>query len=73
MINIPDTCPCCGSSRFFKVDSQTANSGFSAGKAAIGGILFGPIGLLGGALGKKHSYMTMVCRDCQFTHTYQLY
>ncbi len=44
----------CGESlKWKKVDST--NKGFSVGKAAVGGILFGAIGLVGGALGKKKS------------------
>ena len=34
-----------------KID--TASKGFIVGKAAAGAILFGPVGLVGGALGKK--------------------
>ena len=48
----PSRCPMCKSTReWIKVD--TTKKGFSAGKAAFDVILFGPIGFLGGALGKK--------------------
>ena len=51
----PKSCPMCGeTSRWKQVDNS--NKGFSLGKAAVGGILLGPVGLLGGALGKKKVY-----------------
>ena len=47
----PNRCPMCGEKkRWIEVD-QT-KKGFSVGKAAVGGLLLGPVGLLGGALGK---------------------
>ena len=39
--------------------------GFSGGKAALGAILVGPIGLAAGALGKKKR--TYRCTQCGFT------
>ena len=52
MSEAPSRCPMCKSTReWIKVD--TTKKGFSAGKTAFGGILYGPIGRLGGALGKK--------------------
>lgn len=67
MSSAPFRCPMCKSkSDWIKVD--TTKKGFSAGKAAFGGILFGPIGLLGGALGKKK--VTYACRNCGFQHEY---
>ena len=39
--------------------------GVSLGKAAIGGILLGPVGLLGGALGKKK--VIYQCKKCGYT------
>lgn len=63
----PVKCPMCGNSlEWKKVD--TANKGFSVGKAAVGGILLGPVGLVGGALGKKKS--TYYCGKCGFSHEY---
>ncbi|MEE5992415.1 MAG: hypothetical protein V3G42_04150 [Oscillospiraceae bacterium] len=47
---------------------DTSNKGFSVGKAAVGGILLGPVGLLGGALGKKT--VTYCCGNCGFQHDY---
>ncbi|MBQ2941505.1 MAG: hypothetical protein IJD97_04645 [Clostridia bacterium] len=67
MAYIPNSCPMCGEmTRWRSVD--TAHKGFSVGKAAIGGILLGPVGLVGGALGKKKT--TYCCGKCGFTHEY---
>ena len=63
----PEKCPMCGEKdKWIMVDS--GNKGFSVGKAAAGAILLGPVGLLGGALGKhKECYC---CGKCGFTHEY---
>jgi RNA polymerase subunit RPABC4/transcription elongation factor Spt4 len=43
-------CPKCGSTQL------TANTkGFGVGKAAVGGLLLGPVGLLGGFIWKRQS------------------
>lgn len=63
----PMKCPVCGSYKWMKVDKS--KKGFSVGKAAAGGILLGPVGLLGGALGKKT--VTYYCPDCHFEHEYR--
>lgn len=64
----PKQCPMCGEICMWKkVDTQ--NKGFSVGKAAFGGLLFGPIGLLGGALGKKKVWYA--CGKCGFQHEYK--
>ena len=52
-------CPNCGS-HHIHIDKK----GFSLGKAAVGGVLLGPIGLLGGMLGGKKLKQT--CLDCGF-------
>lgn len=50
-------CPRCGS------DSITANKkGFGLGKAAVGGLLIGPVGLLGGLFGSKK--IKVFCLKC---------
>ena len=57
----------CGeTSKWVMVDTQ--NKGFSVGKAALGGFLLGPVGLLGGALGKKK--VLYICGKCGFQHEY---
>ncbi|HHX96354.1 MAG TPA: hypothetical protein GX687_02670 [Clostridia bacterium] len=67
MAGAPMACPMCGEiDKWKKVDTQ--NKGFSVGKAAIGGVLLGPVGLVGGALGKKKS--RYYCGSCKFSHEY---
>lgn len=44
-------CPKCG--RVMKAIGES-HGGVSAGKAVVGAALLGPVGLLGGLLGKKH-------------------
>lgn len=48
----PQCCPSCGEESGWNAVDQS-NKGFSVGKAAAGAVLLGPVGLLGGALGKK--------------------
>ena len=63
----PSACPICGEQkRWIEVDQS--KKGFSVGKAAVGGLLLGPVGLLGGALGKKKA--TYYCANCGFEHEY---
>lgn len=63
----PTKCPMCNESmKWIKVDQ--AKKGFSVGKAAFGAVLLGPVGLVGGALGKKKVYYC--CGKCGFEHEY---
>ena len=63
----PVKCPMCGEIAKWKI-VDVSNKGFSVGKAAVGGLLLGPIGLLGGALGKKK--VCYCCGKCGFQHEY---
>ena len=53
-------CPKCRSEQF-----ATGTQGFGLGKAAAGGLLLGPVGLLGGLFGSKKVKMT--CLKCAHT------
>mgnify|MGYP000852640896 FL=1 len=46
-------CPKCGSNQI-----TAGNKGFGLGKAAAGGLLLGPAGLLGGLVGSKKVMVT---------------
>jgi stress response protein SCP2/tellurite resistance protein len=50
-------CPRCHSSNI-----RTGQKGFGIGKAAIGGLILGPVGLLGGFIGKNQLKLT--CNNC---------
>lgn len=63
----PDKCPMCGERLNWKL-VDTSNKGFSVGKAAVGAVLLGPVGLVGGALGKKKQ--CYCCGKCGFSHEY---
>ncbi|MGN0584241.1 MAG: hypothetical protein ACI4JD_02195 [Ruminococcus sp.] len=67
MARAPLCCPMCNNSATWK-KVDTAKKGFSVGKAAVGGLLLGPVGLVGGALGKKKS--AYYCGKCGFSHEY---
>lgn len=63
----PIKCPVCNEKDgWLKVDER--KKGFSLGKAAVGGFLFGGLGLLGGILGKKRQ--SYFCKKCGFKHEY---
>ena len=63
----PKQCPMCGEKERWK-HIDDAKKGFSGGKALVGGIFLGPIGLVAGAIGKrKHLY---ICANCGFEHEY---
>lgn len=63
----PKNCPVCGErEKWILIDES--KKGFSVGKAAVGAVLLGPVGLVGGALGKKKHYY--YCSKCGFSHEY---
>ena len=64
----PEKCPVCGNKDTWKVVDES-KKGFSVGKAAVGAVLLGPIGLVGGALGKKQRFF--YCAKCGFGHEYK--
>ena len=57
--NLEDSikCPKCGSTQI-----TAGNKGFGFGKAAIGAVALGPVGLLGGLIGSKKVIVT--CLNC---------
>ena len=63
----PKKCPMCGEKQKWILVDQT-KKGFSVGKAAAGAVLLGPVGLIGGALGKKK--VAYACGSCGFQHEY---
>lgn len=65
--HVPEKCPSCGDSKQWSLAGQP-KKGFSVGKAAVGGVLLGPVGVAGGALGKKKK--AYVCGNCGFQHVY---
>ena len=57
------SCPRCGTGYLQAIGERTG--GFSGGKAVLGAIIAGPLGLAAGALGKKK--ITYVCNRCGYT------
>ena len=57
------TCPKCGMGVLRAVSER--KGGFSGGKAVVGAVVLGPVGLLGGALGRKKT--TYQCNKCGYT------
>lgn len=67
MAKAPKKCPMCGEkTKWIMVDKS--HKGFSVGKAAVGALVVGPVGLVGGALGKKT--ISYCCGNCGFSHDY---
>lgn len=63
MANLNNTrCPRCHIG-FLSSESERVG-GFSGGKAVLGAVIAGPIGLAAGALGKKK--VTYVCGSCGY-------
>lgn len=54
-------CPYCGSD---DIQVFGAKKGFSAGKALVGGVLLGPVGLLAGAAGSNKQETKCCCNHC---------
>lgn len=69
MAKAPASCPVCGEKYGWKI-VDSGSKGFSFGKAVAGAVLVGPVGLVGGALGKKKA--TYFCKKCNFQHDYDL-
>lgn len=63
----PNKCPMCGEQQRW-IQTDESKKGFSLGKAVAGGLLLGPVDLLGGALGKKK--VAYCCGNCGFQHEY---
>lgn len=55
--DLPVKCPKCGS-----LQVNSSKKGFGLGKAVGGGLLLGPVGLLGGLFGSRKVYIT--CLKC---------
>ena len=68
MKKAPKKCPMCNEEKGWKLVGED-KKGFSGGKAAAGAVLFGPVGLVGGALGKKRK--TYACANCHFKQEYK--
>ena len=56
-----DSCVICPKCRA-KNAISAGNKGFGLGKATVGGLLLGPVGLLGGLIGSKKTVIT--CLNC---------
>lgn len=56
-------CPKCGMGIMHSVSER--KGGFSGGKALVGAVIAGPIGLAAGALGKKK--VLYQCNKCGYT------
>lgn len=68
MAKAPKKCPMCSAKNEWKLVDKS-KKGFSGGKAVVGAVVFGPIGILGGTFGKK--YQTFICAKCKFQHEYK--
>lgn len=69
MERAPDKCPKCGSSKMWH-RIRSSEKKFSAGKAYVGSVLLGPVGLAAGkVIGKKVD--TYLCGKCGFEGEYK--
>ena len=64
MENIPKICPKCKQFNTIEIMGEK-KGGFSGGKAVVGGLVLGPVGLVAGALGKKKQVYQ--CTECGYT------
>ena len=70
-------CPSCQNfMNYVKTERYKEGAGgFSVGKAAVGAVIAGPIGLVAGALGKKgkdKAVETYVCPKCGFSTYFEV-
>lgn len=59
----PETCPKCNTEGTFDPKSERRTS-FSVGKAVVGHVLLGPVGIAAGVMGKKK--VKYQCRFCGY-------
>lgn len=66
--SIPNRCPNCGN--IWGMENETSGAGNTLGKALVGGLLLGPLGVIGGAaFGNKT--VTYICKKCGFKKEYK--
>ena len=66
--SIPNRCPNCGN--IWGMEKETSGAGNTLGKALVGGLLLGPLGVIGGAaFGNKT--VTYICKKCGFKKEYK--
>lgn len=66
--SIPNRCPNCGN--IWGMENETSGAGNTLGKALVGGLLLGPLGVIGGAaFGNKT--VTYICKKCGFKKDYK--
>ena len=66
--SIPNRCPNCGN--IWGMGNETSGAGNTLGKALVGGLLLGPLGVIGGAaFGNKT--VTYICKKCGFKKDYK--
>lgn len=66
--SIPNRCPNCGN--IWGMVNETSGAGNTLGKALVGGLLLGPLGVIGGAaFGNKT--VTYICKKCGFKKEYK--
>ena len=66
--SIPNRCPNCG--EIWGIEKENSGAGNTLGKALVGGLLLGPIGVIGGAaFGNKT--VVFLCNKCGFRKEYK--